>query len=43
MTGHDAEGARVNLLLWAAAVVALLGVLILVHELGHFVLSLIHI
>jgi regulator of sigma E protease len=26
-----------NLLFWAAAVVALLGVLILVHELGHFV------
>jgi regulator of sigma E protease len=28
-----------NLLLWAAAVVALLGVLILVHELGHFVFA----
>jgi regulator of sigma E protease len=29
----------VNLLLWAAAVVALLGVLILVHELGHFLFA----
>jgi regulator of sigma E protease len=29
----------VNLLLWAAAVVALLGVLILVHELGHFIFA----
>jgi regulator of sigma E protease len=28
-----------NLLLWAAAIVALLGVLILVHELGHFVFA----
>src|SRR3954454_2902192 len=28
-----------NLLFWAAAVVALLGVLILVHELGHFVFA----
>jgi regulator of sigma E protease len=28
-----------NLLLWVAAVVALLGVLILVHELGHFVFA----
>ncbi|HEX3695377.1 MAG TPA: RIP metalloprotease RseP [Polyangia bacterium] len=28
-----------SLLLWAAAVVALLGVLILVHELGHFVFA----
>jgi regulator of sigma E protease len=28
-----------NMLLWAAAVVALLGVLILVHELGHFVFA----
>ncbi|HVU53044.1 MAG TPA: RIP metalloprotease RseP [Polyangia bacterium] len=28
-----------NLLLWTAAVVALLGVLILVHELGHFVFA----
>ena len=26
-------------LFWAAAVVALLGVLILVHELGHFVFA----
>jgi regulator of sigma E protease len=29
----------VSLLLWAAAVVALLGVLILVHELGHFIFA----
>ena len=28
-----------SLLFWAAAVVALLGVLILVHELGHFVFA----
>jgi len=28
-----------NLLFWAAAVLALLGVLILVHELGHFVFA----
>ena len=28
-----------NLLFWAAAVVALLGILILVHELGHFVFA----
>jgi len=28
-----------SLLFWAAAVVALLGILILVHELGHFVLA----